>query len=163
MRARAIVGGAIFLIAGEALGLHLSGLLVMLGVVALAVAGLLTVLGLEGSAQSGFSFGVGAVGAGALLAGVGGAVQGGMTVHGGGLVAGLEVLAGVATCLLVPAVGLFGLHTLARGLAALPDRPPPTQPREWRQAEVVRPDDRPRTPTRRRQRQDDLDILGGDP
>lgn len=149
-------------IMAEILGLPASGLLMLLGMLAVATAGVLAIVGADATSSGAFSLGLGAVAGGALVGAAGGAVRAaaaGLTLP----LPGWAMVLGSA-CLVLPILALSGLHLLARGLATLPDRPPPTPPRVWRQAEVLRPDDRPRAPRRARARRgdDDLGLLGGD-
>lgn len=147
---------AVALLAAEASGLPVSGLLALAGMLAVAIAGVLLVVSAESEAQRAFALGLGLM-AGAALLGAAGRALPGFT----GDAPITQILIGLA-CLAVPAAALAGLHILARGLAALPDRPAPTLPREWRRAEVLEPNDRRREPNIRASGEDDLDLFGGE-
>src|SRR5262245_33879099 len=114
------------------LGVPVGGLVALAGMAALAVAGFLLVVGAEKEAGSAFALGLVALAGSAVFNAIAGA---------GGLIElDLAKVAGGLVCLGVPLLALGALHVVARGLATLPDRPPPRRPLEWRRAEVIEPD-----------------------
>jgi hypothetical protein len=154
MNTKSLAIAAMTLLGLELVGFPASGLLGLLGVLGVALAGVLLTVGAEAEAGRAFAGGLGAILGSSFLAALGGAAAP------TGAPAGSVVL-GVA-CLGAPLLALGGLHLVARGLASLPDRPPPARPHEWRRAEVQAPGDRPQEPGRRRASgSDDLDLFRG--
>ncbi len=163
MRLRDLAILTVVLLVAEAVGLPASGLVALAGMLAVALGGLLLAMSAEEAAGRSFALGLGLLAGAALLRAGGGALGTNPgTAPTGSDIPMTEILLGLG-CLGCLIVVLTGLHLLARGLASLPDRPPPTMPREWRNAEVLRPDDRVRAPNVRNTRTDDLDLFRDEP